>query len=104
MIQRAKKEVIGHFQDFGPSDRFHIAYFDYSKWSLLFGNGTTHVLHNQFCMISIVYAKKGQKMRFLDSSSNSVGLISMRLCILSDRIDMLVLRAIQVLRSVLIYA
>ena len=31
MIQRAKKEVFGHFQEFGRLDRLDIAYFDSTK-------------------------------------------------------------------------
>ena len=32
MIQRAKKEIFGHFQEFGQLDRFDIAYCDSIKY------------------------------------------------------------------------
>ena len=57
MIQRAKKEVFGHFLDFGLLDRLNIAYFDSAKQSLRFDHVISQSVYNQLCIISIIYAK-----------------------------------------------
>ena len=40
MIQRAKKEVFDHFQEFGLFERLDIAYCDSNKRFAAFGNVT----------------------------------------------------------------
>ena len=55
MIQRAKKVFFGHFLEFGASDWFQIAYFDYTKWYWHVG-----------CHIAHAGSFKNQKNAFLD--------------------------------------
>ena len=57
MIQRAKKEVFGHFLESGWSERFHIAYFGFAKQSPGFGNGIAHVLHLDHSIITLRWYK-----------------------------------------------
>ena len=45
MPKSAKNEVFGHFIEFGPLDRLHIAYCDIAKQSSRFGDVVTQVLH-----------------------------------------------------------
>ena len=61
MIQRAKKEVFGHFRDFGLLDRLGIAYCDGIKCFSGFGNLTrswTIIQKSQKCFWMIQGAKK----------------------------------------------
>ena len=59
MIQIAKKQVFGHFLEFGASDRLDIAYFDRIKRSARFDYRVPHV--GSF---------KNQKNAFLDDPNS----------------------------------
>ena len=61
MIQRAKKEVFGHFLEFGTSDGLDIADYEKAKCFLGFGDDKRPCIINEAYIISINYAKKGQK-------------------------------------------
>ena len=65
MIQRAKKEVFGHFLDFGLLDRLGNAYFDSTKCFPRFGNITRSwriIQKSQKCLFE---RSKVPKKRFL---------------------------------------
>ena len=65
MIQRAKKEVFGHFLEFGLLDRLDIADCDSTKCFPTFGNVTRSWRIIQRSQISIFEWSKRPKMRFL---------------------------------------
>ena len=65
MIQRAKNEVFGHFQEFGLLDRLDIAYCDRTKCFPAFGNVTRPWRTIQKSHKSIFEWSKVQKKRFL---------------------------------------
>ena len=65
MIQRAKKEVFGHFLEFGLLDRLDIADCDSTKCFPTFGNVTRSWRIIQISQISIFEWSKRPKMRFL---------------------------------------
>ena len=55
--------VLGQFLGFGHSDGLHIAYFDCSKWCLLFGNNAGSLKSHE---IAFLNDQKCQKRGFLD--------------------------------------
>ena len=65
MIQRAKKEVFGHFRDFGLLDRLGIAYCDGIKCFSGFGNLTRSWTIIQKSLKCIFEWSKEPKKRFL---------------------------------------
>ena len=65
MIQRAKKEVFGHFLEFGLLDRLDIAYYDSTKWFPTFHNVTSSWRIIQKSQKCIFEWSKEPKMRFL---------------------------------------
>ena len=65
MIQKPKKEVFGHFLEFGLLDRLDIAYCERIKCFPTFGNVTRSWRIIQRSQISIFEWSKRPKMRFL---------------------------------------
>ena len=65
MIQRAKNEVFGHFQEFGLLDRLDIAYCDSTKCFPTFGNVTRSWRIIQRSQKCIFEWSKRPKKRFL---------------------------------------
>ena len=59
------KLVFGHFLEIGASGRLDVAYHDSRKCFSAFGNDKRSCIINELCIISIIYAKKEPKMRFL---------------------------------------
>ena len=65
MIQRAKKEVFGHFLEFGLLDRIDIACCDSTKCFPTFGNITGSCRINQKSKNAVLNDPKSQKKSFL---------------------------------------
>ena len=65
MTQRAKKEVLGHFLEFGLLDRLEIAYCGRTKYFLTFGNVTRSWRTIQISQKCIFEWSKRPKKRFL---------------------------------------
>ena len=78
MQKRAKNEVFGHFLELGLLDRLDIAYYDSIKCFLTSDN---------YCIISIIYAKKEPKMSFLAILSSFVCSNRLILHIVIDKND-----------------
>ena len=88
MIQRAKKEVLGHFLEFGLLDQLDIAYCDSTKCFLTFGNVTRS--------LRII---KDYKNAFLnDPKSQKRGFAYLHIClILHDDINTILVKVLKVL-------
>ena len=77
MIQSAKKEVFGHFQEFGLLDRLDIAYWDCTKSFPAFGNLARAWRTIQKSQKSIFEWSKVPKIRFLAIFRSLVCLIDL---------------------------
>ena len=65
MIQRPRKEVFGHFLEFGLLDRLDIAYYDSTKCFSTFGNG------NRSCIIKVRFKMSETNCKILNIFANS---------------------------------
>ena len=79
MIQRAKKEVFGHFLEFGLLDRLDIAYCDRTKCFTTFGNVTRSWRIIQRSQKCIFEWSKGQKRGFWPFSGYCFSQVLLRL-------------------------
>ena len=104
MQKRAKIEVFGQYLQIGASNGLDVVYHDSRKCFSASGNGKGSCMINYICIISMIFAKMSQKLRFLSTSLSLVGWIGLILLTLIDRVDIQLLILSKVLVTVMIYA